>query len=244
MFFVVYKYGSITLMEENTLSSKQKSMIVGGFVIVLLVGVYLLFVRGNAKNTENSVENSSASTTNITLGTGTTTKNGYTIEEVSVESRPVPDLNRQLTVYTNAIVAPEARTFAMKKVAEIQTTLKKDTRNISKWIDLGIYQKSGGDYEGALLSWKYANYLSPNDYVSLGNIANLYAYFIKNNTEAEKYYKEAIAVGSTQSYLYIQFAEMYRDIVKDASKAKAVIEQGLKNIPNNQDLLGFKASLN
>jgi tetratricopeptide (TPR) repeat protein len=80
--------------------------------------------------------------------------------------------------------------------------------------------------------------------VALGNLGNLYAYYIKDNAQAENYYKQAIAKGSTQAYLYVQLGEVYRDVFKDAAKAKATADQGLAKIPNDPSLLQFKATLN
>jgi tetratricopeptide (TPR) repeat protein len=146
--------------------------------------------------------------------------------------------------YPGAVIAPEARNDAETRIAATQQKLKADKMNWQLWVDLGIYQKQAGDYEGALLSWKYAAYIAPGDYVALADIGNLYAYFIKDNAQAESYYKQAIAKGSTQAYLYVQLGEVYRDIFKDAAKAKAIAEEGLSKIPNDPSLLQFKATLN
>ena len=104
-------------------------------------------------------------------------------------------------------------------------------------------QKAGGDYQGAIISWKYASRLAPTDFISLANIGNLYAYFLHDNAQAEIYYKQAIAKGQTQAYLYTQLAEIYRDIFQDLDKAKSIIDQGLSKIPNDPSLLQFKESL-
>ena len=64
-----------------------------------------------------------------------------------------------------------------------------------------------------------------------------------DTAKAEMYFKQALSLGSAQAYLYIQFATFYRDVVKDMTKAKAIIDQGLAKLPNNQALVEFKASL-
>ncbi len=234
-------------MQENKLFTTQ-SISIGILAVIVIAGGIFLFKKTNSPSpvfTENM------GTTTQTFDNTATTKingNGYTIEQVPVtESKtpamPLPDLNRPLTVYAGYPVAPEAKTMSETKVTNLQSELKKDSRNWSNWIDLGIYQKQGGDFEGAILSWKYAHYLSPTDYVSLGNLASLYAYFLKDNAQAEVYYKKAIVNGPNQPYLYIQLSEVYRDIFKDIDRAKAIIEEGLLLIPNDPTLTDFKKNL-
>ena len=110
-------------------------------------------------------------------------------------------------------------------------------------IYLGINQKAAGDYQGAISSWKYASYIVPDDFISLANVGNLYAYFLKDNAEAEVYYKEAIGKGPLNEYLYTQLAEIYRDIFKDLGKARTIVNQGLSQLPGSQNLLQLKESL-
>ncbi len=226
-------------MEETQIqkSSNGSKIIVGIIVLAFLVGGYLLFKGGG--NSETNTNETATTTGTVIQG------NGYTIEQLPDEpSKPtmqVPDLNRPVTVYAGYPVAPEAKTLAESKVASIQIELKKDSKVWSNWISLGIAQKGGGDFIGASLSWKYASFLAPSDFISLANLGNLYAYSIKDNGMAEVYYKQAIAKGPQQAYLYIQLAEVYRDAFSDREKARAIIEEGLTKIPNDQSLLDFKS---
>ena len=129
------------------------------------------------------------------------------------------------------------------KIRSLQARLKKDPRDFLAWLDLGIYQKMATDYEGAVISWQYASRLDPTSYIPLGNLGDLYAYFLKDKTKALEYYKKAISNGSTQSYLYVQLALVYKDVFKDMDKALAIIDQGLSKLPNNPSLLETKANL-
>jgi tetratricopeptide (TPR) repeat protein len=114
--------------------------------------------------------------------------------------------------------------------------LKKNPKDTGSWIELGAYQKMIGDYDGATISWSYVNKIAPTDYVSLGNLGNLFAYYLHDNLQSEKYYKQAIVNGPTQVYLYVQLAEIYRDIWGDKPRAIAILEQGLAKNPGDENL--------
>lgn len=224
--------------------------IIGGTVLLAaLVGIYLFFDSRSQVdlNLKDNANNTIATTTNKDVIVDT--KTGYTIEKVPVSSKktdpkPIPDLNRNVVVSAGAVVSSEAKAYAEVKIKALQTRLKSNTSDVVAWIDLGTNQKNAGDYEGAIISWKYASHLSPTDYVSVSNLGNLYAYFIKDNGQAEVYYKQAISKAPNQPYPYVQLAEVYRDVFKDIEKAKLIVDEGLKLNSGNEILLQFKASLN
>lgn len=227
--------------------------------ILVLLAIYIVIDRRNKSEVPTDISptatttgtNSVTSTTTTSSGQKiVTTSNGtYTIKEVSLNEgktfpQPIPDLNRPVKVSTSVAVSPEAFAVASKKIPEIQALLKTNLGDWKNWIELGLYQKMAGDYLGAVISWKYALRLAPTDFVAPGDLADLYAYYLKDNVQAEYYYKIAIANGTSKTaYLYIQYATYYRDIIKDIAKARAIIDQGLIKIPNNPALLEFKASL-
>ena len=231
--------------------TQTHKIIISAVVIIVLLGIYIAFDR-KSKQENNTVDITQPATTTATTtssgGIQTQGTGGYTIEQVPIESgkgvpQPVPDLNREPVLSAGAIISPEAMALAVQKIKTLQVTLKSNPANLPAWIDLGIYQKQAGDYAGAILSWKYAGRLSPTDYISRANLGNLYAYFLKDNGQAEVYYKDAISKGPTQSYLYAQLAEVYRDVFKNLDKARAIVAQGLSKIPNDPSLLQLQASL-
>ncbi len=226
--------------------TKIQKIIISAVVVAILLAIYIAFDRkSNIKKVDNtettSVSTSTDSTGNINAqGTGS-----YTIKQISVDTideipKPIPDLNRVSVSATGAIVLPEVKSAAEQKIKMLQAKLKENPAYIEAWIDLGTYQKMAGDYDGAVISWKYASRLSPTDYISLGNLGNIYAYFLKDNGQAEVYYKQAISKDPKQVYLYIQLAEVYRDVFKDLDKARAIIDQGLSKVPNDQSLVEMK----
>ncbi len=245
MFFVADFYDSIVCMNAT-----YTYKIIGGvIVVILLTALYFMFNRNTVPLTTEINQNATTTTTDQSGSIQVTGANGqnYTVTQVPITEGqtpiPTPSLNRPLTVSSGAIIAPEARTVALEKIKITQALLKKDPTNLSAWIDLGIYQKMGGDYEGAILSWKYVSLVGEKPFVSLGNLGNLYAYFLKDMVNAEKYYNQAIKNAPTQIYLYFQLAEAFRDVSKDTVKARVVVDRGLVANPNNPDLLSLKESL-
>ena len=233
--------------------TKTHKIIGSAVVIIALFAIYIFFDR-QSRNTDNLPD---IYATKATTTTTTTDKNNtdlvniegtgnYKIEQVGGGGgipQPVPDLNRKVTIYAGAMISPEASNLATEKILALQAQLKKDSTDFKAWINLGIYQKMAGDYQGAIFSWQYAGRLAPTNYISLGNLGNLYAYFLKDNGQAEVYYQQAISKAPNQAYLYVQLAEIYRDIFKDLDKARAIVNQGLSKIPNDQNLLQLQASL-
>ena len=227
--------------------------IIAGIVGVLLVLAIAYMVYNKKSNKLDTTNNQNATSSAIGISSNddkkVIQKDGYTIEQIPIEGgssvpKPIPDLNRAIIVWSGAVVAPEAKAMAVEKIKPLQTKLKANPADFNAWIDLGIYQKMGGDYQGAVLSWQYASKLAPSDYIAFGNLGNIYGYFIKDNVKAESNYKLAISKGPMQAYLYIQLGEFYRDVLKDISKAKSIVEQGLQKVPNDPTLLTLKADLN
>lgn len=250
MFLNIGKYAKMSDMEIT----KTHKIIVSILAVILLFGTYIAFdSRSKISQDEEDVVNTSEeiATTTSSSNTQTITNSDgtiYTIEKVAppvakVVPKPIPDLNRVVIKSPLANVSEKDYLTASTKVKEYQTLLKNDPTLIPVWLDMAMYQNIGGDYEGAIISWKYVALLDPANYVSLANIGNTYAYYLKDNAQTEIYYKKAIEKGSTVVYLYYQLAEIYVNIFKDPAKARAIIDLGLQRIPNDPVLLEFKASL-
>ncbi len=239
--------------------SQTNKIAISALVVIILLGIYIAYDRnsktglGNASLATTTLSNVNSTSSSVALAsssktakTGTLNSSQYTIEQVPAVSKPkvtAPSLDRPVTFLASLNLSTEAKASIAGKINEIQETLRKNPTDLSSWLDLGIYQKMAGDYQGSLLSWGYVGAVASKDYVSFANIANLYAYYLHDNGLAEINFRKAITNGPTHSYLYIQTAEMYRDVFQDMSKARAVIEEGLKAIPNDPALLEFKANL-
>ncbi len=234
------------------ITKNQKIIVAVVIGLAVLTGAYFVFKSRSKENPTpiNDSGLSEATTTTTSGGQLTTQGTGtYKIEQVAVTDgkktvpQPIPNLNRPVVSVGSKSVAPEALVVATEKIGTLQSLLKKDPSNPGAWVNLGIYQKMAGDYEGTVISWIYATKLAPSSYVAFGDLGDLYAYFLKDNALAEMYYKLAISKGPTQAYLYTQLAEVYRDIFKDINKARAIVAEGLSKIPDDANLLRLKASL-
>jgi tetratricopeptide (TPR) repeat protein len=229
--------------------TKTQKIIVSVVAVVVLLSVYIAFDRRSKSNTNNNTETEATSTTSAsheTLNPNGT--NDYTVEQVPVQTQvkakvPVPDLNRPIYFLPSLKLNQDIQDLVTSKINSLRAVLKNDPTQLTYWIDLGMYQKMGGDYEGAAISWKYVAAVTSKDFIAYGNLGDLYAYYIKNNGMSETYYKLAIARDSKQAYLYIQLAAVYKDVFHDLDKARAILDQGLKALPNDPALLEAKNNL-
>ena len=231
----------------HTMNPKKRNILVSIALLLLVGGLYITFDKSKKEMTpveDNLVSSNTSTTTQVNLGEGlvVTVPKDFVLEPVAIPTQnPAPSLNRAI-VFASSVEAP-VRQAIQSKVSELQAELKKDPLKIEYWIDLGTYHKVAGDFSGAKIYWDYAGKISPTNFVSFGNLGNMYAYQLKDMVQAEKYYNQAIKNGPTQIYLYFQLAEAFRDVSKDITKARAVINRGLVANPNNAELLALKESL-
>ena len=225
---------------------KKRNTLIAVALILVLVGLYFAFDISKKEPVPVETvptESNTSTTTQVNLGDGivATVPNGYMFESVNTPSTPVPSLNRAVVFVSG--IDESVQKAIQTKVAELQAELKKDSSKVAYWIDLGTYHKVAGDFSGAKIYWDYAGKRAPTDFISFGNLGNMYAYQLKDMVTAEKYYNQAIKNAPTQVYLYFQLAEAFRDVSKDISKARVVVDRGLVANPNNADLLTLKESL-
>lgn len=224
--------------------TKTQKIFIGAVVVMVLVFGFYLVKR--ERSIDKVIESDMSTTTNTAIKLSTNGNDSYTVTQVPIENNKpvsVPDLDRKVIFGTDISLTEEVKKIVTEKITGLQTELKKDKTNLNNWLDLGLYQKMAGDYNGAIITWKYVGNVANKDYVSFGNLGNLYGYYLHDNGMAEMYYKKAIENGPTQSYLYVQLAMFYVDVFKDMSKAQAILDQGLKKIPGDKSLLETKDNL-
>lgn len=231
--------------------TKNKKILIT-VVILIIFGLffYIKFLKNS--NISNGEEGGISTNTNNTISTSTI-KNinpnggqGYTIERVPIttgQKIKAPSLDRAIIFATTSNYTQEVKDIYIGKINSLKDQIKSNPNTLLPWIDLGSYYKAIGDYQGALDAWSYVSKAAPTDFISRGNIGNLYAYYLKDNAMAEVYYKDAISKNPKQTYLYIQLAEVYRDVFKDTIKAISILDQGLKSMPNDEALVSFKSTL-
>ncbi len=201
----------------------NQKYLIGGLIVLLgLASLGYWIYRDGA--TLGNGQNDTSTTTPPVVATTTPT----------VRMPKFPDLNRPLTVTANLTESQLAQ--IKNKIADINTRLKANSDDFMSWIELGLYRNSVGDYEGARIVWEYASAIRPKNSLSFGNLGFLYGYHLNDPVRAEKNYLQAIQNDPKMAYLYVQLAEFYRDVAKNMAKARAIIERGVRNNPDNAEL--------
>lgn len=145
---------------------------------------------------------------------------------------PAPDLDRPVLISAN--LSDENARKARMEIQRIVAELKSDADSYDEWVNLGLYRKLIGDYEGARLAWEYAAAIRPGVAVPYNNLANLYVYELKQPAKAEAYYLKAIENDPTTFQWYLVAYEYYRFIVKDEAKARAIAQRGISLDPRDR----------
>jgi len=168
----------------------------------------------------------------------------YTIEINPVDNEdniPVPNLDREI-VFSADILA-EKQDKLRQTIEEISSELKKDSNLVDNWIELGVYRKNIGDYDGAIEAWNYALVLQPKSSITFNNLGDLYGYYLKDSIKAEQNFLKAIENAPKDIYLYFKISEFYIDVLGDADKARAIVQQGIDENPNSAELQNLLNSL-
>ncbi len=227
----------------------QKKNIRISLIVGLLLVIFVFYIYKDLYNkNENSIENNLATTTAVQveqtddlIKVGVEEGNKVVIKEIKEEKIPIPDLNREIVFSDN--YPEEARQIMIDKIEKKSLELKEDPTFFSNWLYLGIDRKAIEDYDGAKLVWEYAKLLDLNNFVVRGNLGDLYAYYLKDNQNAEINYLEALKLGPTQTYLYYKIAEFYTEFLNDKEKAIEIVEAGIKINSNSPELKNLLSSL-
>lgn len=161
----------------------------------------------------------------------------FTVEQVPInEGIKAPNLNRPIVF--PAGVNTEFKRIMTERINKTSAELKKNPENIDAWLDLAIHRKTIDDYKGAAEIWEYVLEFQPDNSVVLGNLGELYHFYLKDYPKSENYYKRAIALDQTRISLYRGLHELYKySYKKDTTAAADILKTGLERNPNNTDLL-------
>ncbi|OGF83063.1 hypothetical protein A3B18_02635 [Candidatus Giovannonibacteria bacterium RIFCSPLOWO2_01_FULL_46_13] len=202
------------------------SLVIG---LILLGGFYVWFDLKYSANVPQMANNTAS----------TTEENGNGAEISLIPNRPVPDLPWPVEIH--AEVSEEAKKMLLENIEILTMSLRKDPQQYSYWMDLALFRKQAGDFNGARIAWEYASEMRPDDFIPRHNLGDLYTYDIVNLTKAEEYYKEAIKRQPTEIMVYQKLYEMYRFKMKNDAKARAILEEGIAKNP--QDSLRLEVIL-
>ncbi len=190
--------------------------------------------------------NLTASTTVTNLGNGVSveTTEGTKIEAIN-DSVPVPSTSGTLVFSAN--LPTEAVSILRTKEQATISAIKKEPTRVDLWLELGVYRKMAGDYQGAADAWSYVAQTGPTsvNYIAYGNLGDLYMNFLKNYPKAEANFKAAIAIKPGAVDYYRALFSLYTDYgYKSGTSAAAdIVVQGLKANPGDAVLLGLQAQL-
>jgi len=122
---------------------------------------------------------------------------------------------------------------------ELMDTLAQAPDDFNSLMRLGMIKKYIGDYRGTEAAWVRAGELQPKNSTSFGNLADLYANYLKEYDKAEIAYQVAIknSTGEPLNMLYYRnyydFARLY---LKDSKKAEQIVLQAVEDNLGSQDV--------
>ncbi len=214
-------------------------------IVIVIGGVYFTYVNKSSVKEETVKTEEKATTTEIQSGISIEGDGDYKVEINPVKNEginiPIPDLDRKIVFSGNIPV--KTQEILRKNIENISAELKKDSNLVDNWIELGTYRKNTGDYSGAIVALNYAVYLNPSNSLAYNNIGDLYAYFLKDNVLAERNFLKAIEKAPKDTYLYFKTSEFYKDVLKNSSAARAIVEKGIKENPSSKELKNLLKSL-
>lgn len=232
----------------------KKNIISSVFIAFLLTGLWFYIYGDLSDNQTDQVDEIANATTTPSLvdvgnRSGTIIKviekddsqSSQGEQQKPVIIKPIPDLDREIVFGDD--FSEEAQQIMINEIDGLAQELKNDPTVFSNWLYLGLSRKSIGDYDGAKQAWEYAKLLDTSNFVVRGNLGDLYAYYLRDNTKAEENYLKALELGPSQVYLYYKTAEFYRDFLLDTQKAKEIVQTGLLKNPNNPELQSLLNSL-
>ena len=145
-----------------------------------------------------------------------------------------PSLNRAIII--PASFSPADASLIKESIAKLITAIKKRPDNGALWAELGLKRKGIEDYEGAKEAYEYALKLMPNNAMVADSLGVIYGDYLKDYTKAVRYFRLAIDIDPSANYRYMRLFELYQYALKDNGKAKAILEEGLRAIPNEPSL--------
>ncbi|MFM2357527.1 MAG: hypothetical protein RJA61_264 [Candidatus Parcubacteria bacterium] len=218
----------------DTIVSMQKKLLLIlslGLVAFLFWYMYddmMLFFGGN-KEVIEAVEE----TTEVELA----------LEESKLEDINLPRPDTTMPALPKDWIASHKEEFT-ENYNTIVSTLEEKPADFQAWLNLGLNLKVLGKYERAVEVWEYTHAIRPGSAVPPLNIALVEAYYLKNASKAETYFRKSLTISSSYVVTYFEFVAFYRDVVGDISKAKAIAEEGVRLNPKNMDLQDLYESLN
>ena len=224
--------------------NSKKIIIIFAGVLAVAAAFHFSSIKEKESNDfiSSDSENNKASSTLAVVGEqeeGTYRGDGYTLEVIKDKPVDVPRylLNKKRAINFSPDFSPEAQKIILEKISIVIDNIAKEKKSHNDWIALGLNLKIAGDVEGARRAWEYVKVLYPTDYVAPNNLGDLYHYYLKNYSEAEKNMLKAVENNSAFIEGYKNLYDLYvLSYVEKKNLALSVLERGLKANPDNTDL--------
>jgi len=201
--------------------------------LAALAGV---LVYRDMQGTKEAGESTTATTTTDISGVSMT--GDGSIEVVPLDTSklpPAPALNRS-TDFKNTLTL-EVKSLIVARIEANVQELKKDPKNVSEWIMLGVNRKTLGDYEGARDAWEYAKALAPADIVAWNNLGDLYHFYLKDYKKSEENWKQTIVLKTEYIQGYSGLVDLYKYSLKEKiSEIPVILKKGIAKNPDAVDL--------
>lgn len=217
-------------------------------VILLLVAGFYLYMD-NVEKTDKEVLNNGdiQATTTDSVGVdndlvmvdadGNVVKNAK-VELISVEpegtSPVLPTLDREIVVPASFEV--KVRNQVIENINSLKSDIRANPASVPLWVNLATHWRIIADYKASRDVWAHLVVLIPDNFLPYLNLADIYAYDLKDPVRALDNYKLALFHGKNQPSVYFGLYDFYINVQKDPVKAKEAISLGVENNPNDADL--------
>jgi len=208
----------------------KKNFIIFAIIFVLIAGFGGWYIYHDLRGPQKEKEMTESAKVGPSQGENVNVNVGVEPTPVKLSSEEIkkqmPDLNKEIVIGAN--ISEQTKNAAIEKIKEITAQLKKDYDRREEWLNLGIWRKTIGDYEGAKEAWEFVTLIRPTDAVAFHNLGDLYSQYLIDFPKAEQYYLAAIAKEPGTPFYYVKLHEFYRYFVKKLDLAENILVQGIK----------------
>ncbi len=214
---------------------KKIIIAIGVLVILAVAGLGMRFMlRGSDLATENRMENATSTGMLASATSTSATRNvGDPLQSIATKILDRP-------VMVSADLSGQTKQLALQKIKESSDMLRENYDYANPWYDLGSYRKLIGDYTGAVDAWSFVSRIRPNDFISLHDLGDLYA-FLKNYPQAEQYFLASIDKNPENVDAYVQVSAIYQ--YNDTAKSALIKPLLLRGIAANPGAANLKITL-
>lgn len=232
------------------MNKKRKNGLIAMLIasVIMALGIYVIVTEDSVRpsDSDKNVDTSTMSTIILEdLGVKINEPKGATIELVEVDFR-VPEITFNLhrpIVFKGALAGNvDAQLIMTKKINDLIFDIEKTGGSFTDWIDLGILWKQVDDYDGAVLAWRYAGELRPQNHVSYTNLGNIYHLYLRNYEKSEENFLIAIKNKPDNIPAYLELHSLYvNSYAEKEHLAEDVLNRGLELNIGNKSLIAALA---